>query len=303
MGCDRVRRLRFQTRQRGRLSRRCPEHGIGKHVRFVTVFHAPIVVAGATREFVHQEEAFQHGFHIPIAHQRPGNPDLMVQRHIVPVGEGFDLFGNAVVFAEVRQVDPFAVSGPESHGEDETGAAFLRQDVRFTVCPVQTGGIEERRDFEDFDAHSTDDGPGIFVQNAPGASGKLDAVPVHHKRDGRAVNVGGVKTVERLARDPAGVSAMGNHPASIAEGASLTQRVAHRNGNHHTQTAAVHLRAPRQPGNVAGKIHAATKVGNDVFGVDKSQRGKRGIISDAGMGVFDGILDAFKVDHRQGEQQ
>ena len=286
-----------------RLAGRGPEHGIREHVRRVSILHATVVVTGATGEVVHEEETLQHGLHVSIAHQRSGNPDLTVKGHVVPAGEGFDLFVDTVVLAEMRQVDPFSVPRSVADRINQTGAALLRQSERLAVHAVKAGRIQKRGDFENLNPHCADDGPRVLVQNASGAAGKLDAVPVHYERDGRAVYVRGVEAVQRLARDPSGVSAMGDNPASVAVRAAFAQRVANRNGNHHAQASAVHLRASRQPGNVAGKIQTAAKVGNDVVRIHKSDGGKRGEIPDAGVGVFNGVFDSLEVDHGKGEQQ
>ena len=204
-----------------------------------------VVVALASRQLVYQENALDHGLHIAKTHQRAGNPDLGVQGDPVGGGKSLQLGADAVAPAEAVQVHRLVGGRLEADRVDHAGPAAAGQFIGRAVGLVEGAEIVQGGYLEKLYPQGLDNGPGILVQDAFGAARELDAVAVHHEGGGRTVHIGAVKTVEGLARDPAGITAVCNNPGIGAALGAQAQGLPHGHGNHHPEAPAVELGAAR----------------------------------------------------------
>ena len=85
-----------QVTERVHLALVVVEHGVGEHVAEFASFHVAVVVARAAFEFVHEKDAFQHGFKVTPGHEGAGHVDRGVQGHAVCFGEAGELAFDAV---------------------------------------------------------------------------------------------------------------------------------------------------------------------------------------------------------------
>src|SRR3954471_18977594 len=155
----------------------------------------------------------------------------------------------------------------------------LRVAEGLFVGGKQFVALEQRSNLENLDAEAGDDAARILVHDVPGRARQLDPVAMHHERDRRAVNRGGVQTVERLSRDPPRITGVADHMRAIAMMGLEAEREAGPDGEHDAQAAGAQLGATWHPRDVPGDIEAAAELLDHARAIEEAERGKRGVVA------------------------
>ena len=132
---------------------------------------------------------------------------------------------------------------------------------------------------------------------------ELDAVAVHHEHERRAVLAGGDASVERLARHPAGVTAMADDGRVRALPRPQAERLAHGHRHDGAEAAGTQFGAAGDIRHVPGDVEAAPEGVNHPRLRQEPESRERGVVADARMAVLDGEVARLVVHEPQRHEQ